>query len=421
MSDLSTTRRDFLKSAAAAATAVTLSARSYGRVIGANDRINVGVIGCGSRGRGDLMTGLHRWDQELNAEIVAVCDVWRQRREEAAAMARDWYGREPRQCVSYLEVLDMPEVDAVIIASPDHVHTLHLEAAARAGKHAYCEKPLAKDMEGLRRAVDAVRESGVVVQVGTQLRSLPTMTGAREVVRSGVLGTIARVEQCRNDPRPYWYSRLADAKEEDVDWKEFLNGLPGRPFRPDVFTGWYGYREFSDGAVPGFGSHYIDLVHYLTGAKIPESAVCLGGVYTWKDEHEFTCPDCVQALWTYPEGFLVAYSTNFGNGSGDTFRLFGNNAMMNLDEYFGSADKLYVTQEGAGKPDGRVKDRMPIPEVPMPDHMENWLRCVRENKTPHASIDDGYAHAVAVIMAMMAFDSGRRMVYNPQTREVTPG
>ncbi|HOQ90871.1 MAG TPA: Gfo/Idh/MocA family oxidoreductase, partial [Candidatus Hydrogenedentes bacterium] len=239
------TRRTFLKTAAVAA-AATLSAQSYGRVIGANDRINVGVIGCGARGRGDLMTGLHRWDKELNAEIVAVCDVWKQRREAAAAMARDWYGRDPKLCVSYQEVMDMADVDAVMIASPDHVHTLHLEAAARAGKHAYCEKPLAKDMEGLRRAVDAVRESGVVVQVGTQLRSLPTITGAREVVQSGVLGTIARVEQCRNDPRPYWYSRLADAKEEDVDWKGFLNGLPGRPFRPDVFTGWYGYREFSD-------------------------------------------------------------------------------------------------------------------------------------------------------------------------------
>ncbi|MBP9004346.1 MAG: Gfo/Idh/MocA family oxidoreductase [Candidatus Hydrogenedentes bacterium] len=393
---------------------------SLRRIPGANDRIHVGVIGCGLRGRGDLMTGLHRWDRELNAEIIAVCDVWRQRREEAAAMARDWYGREPRQCVSYLEVLDMPEVDAVIIASPDHVHTLHLEAAARTGKHAYCEKPLAKDMDGLRRAVDAVKESGIIVQVGTQWRSLPALAGAREVIRAGALGSIARIEQYFNDPRPYWYPRLKEARAEDVDWAEFLHDRPDRPFDPWVFTGWMGHREFSDGAVPGYGSHFIDLVQYFTGAGAPESCVCLGGTYVWRDEYGFTSPDTVQAVWHYREGFQVAYSTCFCNDSGDTFRVFGSSAMMNLDDWFrfGASPEFYVTTAGAGKPDGRKNDRVPVEPVDRPDHMRNWLDCLRNGGTPHASIDDGYNHSVAVIMAMEAYDRGCRVRYDPTYREL---
>ncbi|HOV62084.1 MAG TPA: Gfo/Idh/MocA family oxidoreductase [Candidatus Hydrogenedentes bacterium] len=393
---------------------------SLRRIPGANDRIHVGVIGCGLRGRGDLMTGLHRWDRELNAEIIAVCDVWRQRREEAAAMARDWYGREPRQCVSYLEVLDMPEVDAVIIASPDHVHTLHLEAAARAGKHAYCEKPLAKDMEGLCRAVDAVRESGVVVQVGTHWRSLPALAGAREVIRSGALGTIARVEQYFNDPRPYWYPRLKEAREEDVDWAAFLNDRSPRPFDPWMFTGWMGHREFSDGAVPGYGSHFVDLVRYFTGVGAPASCVCLGGQYVWRDAYRFTCPDTVQAVWEYPEGFQVTYSTCFCNDCGDTFRVFGSNAMMNLDDWFrfGAAPDFHVTSAGAGRPDGRVRDRVPVEPVDRPDHMRNWLECLRDGTTPIASIDDGYYHSVAVIMAMEAYDRGCRVKYDHERRRL---
>jgi len=335
-------------------------------------------------------------------------------------MVKDWYGREPRQCVSYREVMDMPEVDAVVIASPDHVHTLHLEAAAQAGKHAYCEKPLAKDMDGLRRAVDAVREAGIIVQVGTQWRSLPAMTGARDVIRAGTLETIARIEQYFNDPRPYWYPRLKEAREEDVDWSEFLYDRPARPFDPWVFTGWMGHREFSDGAVPGYGSHFIDLVQYFTGAGAPESCVCLGGVYVWRDKYNFTSPDTVQAVWQYQEGFQVTYSTCFCNDSGDTFRIFGNTAMMNLDDWFrfGADPAFYLTTAGAGAPDGRKENQVPVQPVDRPDHMRNWLECLRNGKTPHANIDDGYNHSVAVIMAMEAYDRGCQVKYDPVHRSL---
>jgi len=164
-------------------------------------------------------------------------------------------------------------VDAVTIASCDHQHTTHLEAAARAGKDAYCEKPLGKELRKLQSACDAVKEAKITVQVGTQLRSFPSFTGCRELYKTGILGTVGRIEQCRNGEQPYWYSYIKDVKQEDVDWKEFLMDCPMRPFDPVVYSGWYGYREFSDGPVPGLGSHFIDLVHYITGARFPTSCV----------------------------------------------------------------------------------------------------------------------------------------------------
>jgi predicted dehydrogenase len=409
-------RRDFLKTAAAGA-AVSLSAASYAKVKGANDRINIAMIGCGSRGRGAHMTGVHAHDKKENVEFIAVCDPWRQQREAAAALVKDWYGRDARQCVSYRDILEMDDVDAVMIASCDHQHTTHLEAVAKAKKDVYCEKPLAMDFDKLKKACDAVKESGIVAQIGTQLRSYPSFNGAREVFRTGVLGTVGRIEQRRNGHRPYWYSRLAKVSRDDVDWEEFLMDAPDQPFREDVFSGWYGYRDFSDGSVPGLGSHFIDLVHYITGAKYPESAVCLGGTFTWKDEHNFTCPDHVQTEWIYPEGFMVSYATNFGNGSGNSFKLYGNEAVMDLVDW----NKPKLIRTGTGKPGEKAGEAEAIRDVPMPDHVLDWLQCLRTRKTPNADIEAGYQHAVAVIMSMRAYDTGKRQVYDAGKRLIHEG
>ncbi|HPO15171.1 MAG TPA: Gfo/Idh/MocA family oxidoreductase [Candidatus Hydrogenedentes bacterium] len=411
-----TTRREFLKSTTAGA-AVAMSALSYSKVAGANDRIRIGQIGCGSRGRDAHMAGVHPFDKEQNVEFTAVCDPWRVAREKAAAMAKDWYGREPKMYVSYRDMLADNEVDAVMIASPDHVHTMHLEAAAKAKKDIYCEKPLSKDLESLKSSCDACKENNVVVQIGTQLRSMNSMTGCRELYKTGVLGKVGRIEQCRNGSRPYWYAYVKEAKEEDVEWKEFLADRPMRPFDPVLFTGWYGYREFSDGPVPGFASHYLDLIHYITGAKFPASAVCMGGTFIFNDENKFTCPDHVQATWIYPEGFLVHYSTYFGSGAGCSFKMIGQNAMMDLQDW----SNPFITAEGAGQPDGRVKEKTPVEHIETTNHMLNWLQCLRTRETPNASIDAGYQHAVAAIMAVKAQDTGHRQVYDPEKREIMEG
>jgi len=413
----SCSRRAFLKTASAGAAALALSAASYGRIVGANERISLGLIGCGSRGFDAHMPGVHKFDKAENVEFTAVADPWRLRRERAAGRIKEWYGAEARQFVSYRDLLALKDVDAVMIASCDHQHTTHLEAAAKAGKDAYCEKPLAMDLEKLKAACDAVRAAAAVVQIGTQLRSLPSFAGCRELYKTGILGKVSRIEQCRNGGRPYWYGYLQEADEKDVDWREFLMDCPPRPFRADFFTGWYGYRGFSDGPVPGFGSHYIDLIHYITGAKCPASAVCHGGTFVWKDEHNFTCPDHVQATWIYPEGFLVHYSTNFGNSSGNSFKMFGDQGTLDMVTWTAPV----LTAEGGEKNKGAIRGKQPVAEVQRPDHFLDWLQCLRSRNTPHASIDAGYQHAVAVIMAMKAYDTGRRQVYDPEKREIREG
>ncbi len=409
-------RRKFLKTTAAGAAA--LSAASYARVLGANDRISIGQIGCGGRGIGAHMKGVHEHQDTQNFEITAVSDPWRVRQEMASETAKEWYGRPARMFSSYRDLLALKDVDAVMIASPDHAHTTHLKAAAEAGKDVYCEKPLAMRLDRLKDACDAVKKANIVCQIGTQLRSYPTFTGCRELYKTGILGTVGRIEQCRNSERPYWYGYMKDVNPKDVDWKEFLMDRPMRKFDPVLYSGWYGYREFSDGPVPGLGSHFIDLVHYITGAKYPTNCVCLGGTYTWIDEHKFTCPDHVQALWTYPEGFMVSYSTNFGNGSGNSFKIFGDVGVLDMVNW----NAPFLTAEGANsKKKGPIRGKNPVEEVQRPDHFLDWLQCLRTRKTPNAPIEAGYQHGVAVIMAMMSFDSGRRMVYDAQKREIRPG
>jgi len=416
MSNLST-RRQFLKTASAGAAAISMSAASYARVIGANDRISIGMIGCGSRGIGAHMGGVNKHAADQNVAFTAVCDPWRLHREEAAAKCKEWYGIDARQFVSYRDLLELDDIDAVMIASCDHQHTTHLEAAANAKKDVYVEKPLSMDLKSLRTSCDAVKENGIVCQIGTQLRSLPSMTGVKKLYETGVQGTVGRIEQCRNSHRPYWYSYVKDVKKEDVDWAEFLMNREDRPFDPVQYSGWYGYRDFSDGPVPGLGSHFIDLVHYITGAQFPESCVCLGGTYTWKDEYNFTAPDHVQALWTYPDGFMVSYSTNFGNGSANSFKILGDQAVFDLLDW----NAPIMTTDGINTEKASMKDKQAIEPVEMPDHFLNWLQCIRNRETPNASIDAGYQHGVAVVMAMMAYDSGRRMVYDVEKRQIRKG
>jgi predicted dehydrogenase len=255
------------------------------------------------------------------------------------------------------------------------------------------------------------------VQNGTQIRSFPTFTGCRETYRTGILGKVARIEQCRNGERPYWFGYLKDIKEENVDWKEFQGHRPQRPFTPARYSGWYGFRDYSDGPVANLGCHFLDLVHYITGATFPTSCVCMGGTFTWKSEHGFDATDHVEAVWEYPDGFLVHYSTNFGNGSGNTFKIIGDAGVMDMVNW----NAPVLTAEGGTKNRGSIKGKQPIKEVERPDHFLDWLKCIRERGTPNAPLEAGVQHAVACLMAVKAMDTGRRTVYDPVKRKIRDG
>jgi predicted dehydrogenase len=400
-------RREFIKNSGAATLGMTVLPESItilkkGRIAGANDRIRLGLIGCGSNGVNNMKLIYEDGrNHGMNVEVVAVSDPWRIAREKANAVVKEISGRNASQHESYRDLLALDHVDAVYIGSPDHVHATQMEAAALAGKHIFVQKPMAMDMKELIRAYDAVKSSGVIVQVGTQTRSRPEIVGARELYKSGVLGKLSRVEECRNSPKPYWYRYLKDVRKEDVNWKEFLYNRPMRPFNPDEYSAWYGYSDFSHGPITNLGSHFIDTVHYITGAQFPESCVCLGGILTWKDKHKFTNPDSVQATWMYPEGFLLSSSNNCGNGMGSVRNFYGEKGMLNI------SNNTY-TDKGAPHPDGSIEGEKRVVPVERPSHGLDWLQCMRNGGTPHAPIEAGYQHSVAGLMAVISYQTGRK-------------
>ncbi len=411
-------RRQFLKTASVGA-AAAFTATSYGKIVGANERIALGLIGCGGRGYNAHMKGVHPFDKEQNVEFTAVSDPWKQRRERAAARAEEWYGRPARQFVSYQDIMALDDIDAVMIASMDHHHCLHLDAAIKAKKDAYVEKPLAMDMATLNRTFDLVKASQQVVQMGTQVRSYATSAGCKKLFESGAIGKVSRIEQCRNAGKPYWYSWMQKSegvKAEDVDWKEFLMDRPMRPFDAKLLTGWYGFREFTDGPIANLGCHFIDLNNYIVGCKLPLSCVAQGGTFTWKEEG-FTCPDHCEATWIYPEGFMVHYSTNFGNSSGSVQKIYGDQGTIDLTNRKGPT----YSSAGAIQPTKLPKEDKPVEPVEIPDHFLDWLQCLRTRKTTNAPIEAGYYHSVPVIMGTRAMDTGKRQVFDAQKRQIREG
>lgn len=410
-----TTRREFIKTASLATAAVSMSAASYARVKGANERIALGLIGAGRRGVGAHMDGVHNHDKDQNVEFVAVCDPWKVSRDNAAARIKEWYGLDAMQFVHYEEMLAKDEIDAVMIASCDHQHTTHLEAVARAGKDTYCEKPLAMDMKSLKAAVDAVEKAGIVCQIGTQLRSYPSFVGAKAVIEAGTLGQIHRIEQVRNGDIPYWYMYLQEVNKEDVEWDIFLMNAPKREFSQEAFSGWMGYMDYCHGPVPQLGVHFLDLVHYMTGAHCPSSATCHGGTFVWKDEHNFDTPDQVSAQYTYPEGFQVSYTSNFGNGAGNVFKIYGTKGTMDLNDWNNPTISANGARKGETPLDPGKGDVAPIEN---PNHVLNWLQCLRTRQTPHAPIQSGYDHSVASIMATQALATGRTQIYDAETKTI---
>jgi predicted dehydrogenase len=404
-------RREFVGTTLVA----TTTAASFARILGANDRISIGIIGCGDRGRQALMKEIMEFQEQTNVEITAVCDPWRQMREQAVAQVKEASNREPAQFAHYGDLLALKNVDAVTIATPEHQHCTQLIAAARAGKDAYVEKPLAMNMEELIQAVDTVKKYDRIVQNGTQIRSLPQALAAREFIASGRLGKTLKAAQARNGSKPYWLQYAErPVKETDVDWKAFLMHLKPRPFDAKQYAGWYGYREFSRGPHTTQGLHFIDTVHFITGAGVPSRAVAHFGTFRYKDG--WTVPDSVEMVFEYPEGFVVRYGQFFGNSAGRDNRIYGTRGSIDCSDWSWDGE-WPVSGEGSDEPD-KVENGTKLPRVESVPHMKNWLECLRTRKAPNAPMAAGYAHAVAGIMADESFIRGKRMAYDAAKRKI---
>ncbi|HXY41673.1 MAG TPA: Gfo/Idh/MocA family oxidoreductase [Vicinamibacteria bacterium] len=430
-------RRSFLGQAGAAVGAGALAsaaksgtALSYGRIIGANDRISLGHIGEGRRGH-ELDGIVARLAKSHNVEMTAVCDLWKTNRESAAAAATRAYGRAPRAFQYMEELLALKDVDAVLISTADFQHAPHLKVVAEAGKDAYCEKPMANDLAEAKAAREAVLGRKLVVQVGTQHRSEPYQIAARETVRSGSLGEVSKVEIVWNYHGPRWRGReeVQQLREADTDWRRWLLGKPYRPFDPRQYFEFRLYRDFSSGIPDQWMSHGIDLVHFFLDDPFPASAVAHGGVYAWKDGREN--PDTFQALLEYPKGFLVSYATSFGNDCDSFSRVMGKAATLVNIGGEGSPRWKWVEEKGTHEDDPNVKRAerwvsLPGDDKPGPigigdedpSHMANFFDCLRSRRQPNATVQHGFAHSVACMMAARAQREGRKLWWDAKTETI---
>ena len=439
-------RREFLKTggAALAATAVTWNAKSYAQILGANDRVKVGIVGCGDRMKGALIPAFLEHSKELNFEFSAISDLWSLRREQGSAYVQKLSGSSVATVRNNEELYARKDVDVVLVATADFQHALHGVEAVNAGRDAYVEKPTAHTMSDARAFLAAVKRTGKIVQVGTQRRSTPSYQKAAEYIKSGAFGDIVMVEMTWNVNQPGRWRRpdvVPLLKEQDTDWKRYLLNNPYEPFNARKYLEFRLFWPYSSGIPDQWLVHQIDTVHWFSGFTHPRSVVANGGIYLWKDGRQNW--DTMTAVFDYgplndpTKGFQVQYSSRFTNSAGGVKELYYSNGGM-ID-----MDKQRVTPEGGL----RAKDAasMGLKENLLPSfslvenaqsvstaadmkgdpqtsaNMRNWMECVRSRKTPNASIEAGYSHSVALCMNVAAIQTGEKVTFDDKTQQVMAG
>lgn len=420
-----------------------MSASSYRRIRGANDRIYIGLLGCGARSRGH-QNMIKMSMQDKNLGVVAVCDLWTNNREKAAVRCKEMFGNQPARFKYSEDFLGMKDMDAVMIATGDFQHAKLLAEVVGRGKDCYCEKPMAEDVEEAKLARAAVLDSKQVVQNGSQWLSDPVQLKVREIVRSGKLGKITKIEQAWNDNNHRWHDPddpdVAAIREEDTDWKRWLLGKSYRPFDPRAYFEFRIFREFSGGITSQWMSHGCGLVHFYTDTQIPDSMVANGGIFGWPDIREN--PDTFQALATYDDaGFLYSYCSTYANKFGDYSCIKGKEGTLFAHGGEGSPRWFYIPEHlnlpggfdfyqgiGAAVKSGKAQIitteeyGMKLPPVSISDdskfHMDNWIDCMRSrNQNTNGNIHTGFWHSIGQIMATSAYRQGKRLYWDKQ-REV---
>ncbi|MGA2348890.1 MAG: Gfo/Idh/MocA family oxidoreductase [Terracidiphilus sp.] len=439
-------RRDFLKvgSAAVAATAVAWNAKSYAQILGANDRVKVGVVGCGDRMKGALIPAFQKNAKDLNFEFVAVSDIWNRRREEGAAYIEKLSGNPIVAVRNNEELYARKDVDAVLVATADFQHAQHGIEAVNAGRDAYVEKPTAHTMADARNFLAAVKKTGKIVQVGTQRRSTPSYQKAAEYIKSGAFGDIVMVEMTWNVNQPGRWRRpdvVPLLKEQDTDWKRYLLNCPYEPFDARKYLEFRLFWPYSSGIPDQWLVHQIDTVHWFTGLTHPRSVVANGGIYLWKDGRQNW--DTMTAVFDYgplddpAKGFQVQYSSRFTNSAGGVKELYySNGGMIDMDKQTVTSTGGLRAKEASAmglKPNllpsfsltenaeavSTAADTGVDPQTSA--NMRNWMECVRSRKTPNAPIEAGYSHSIALCMNVAAIQTGEKVTFDDKTQQVIAG
>ncbi len=418
-------RRQFLKHSSFALAGAALagnlgwtssSAAATARPKSANGRLGVAIVGSGNRGTTllrECLANAEAWQ----LDFPAVCDVWSVSRDSAADLVAKATGRRPKTFSSYREMLEMDGIDCVIIATTDFTHTPILVAAADAGKHVYVEKPMAVSVEQANAALDAANRNNTIVQVGTQFRSFPQFAQGAQAVQSGEIGDLVKIECHYLRPAIGWGKRPLDVvHEKDIDWEQFLDYLPSRPFDARRFRAWHLYTDYTTGVLGLLGAHVIDIASWFAGDHLPLSATA---VEAWLTNQENETADFQQSIFTYDKKFIVNASVRHGNSApGSHVAFYGTRGTLHCP--YSQKATLSLSPTGASASDPAQPREITAPAAE--SHMQNWIDCIRAgSRETFATIHAGYAHSVSTALAAQSAREGRRIRFDPQTRTASAG
>jgi predicted dehydrogenase len=422
-------RRDFLKSGV---TAAVLAQRSP------NDRIGVAVVGVGTRGHYLLGEA-----QALpNTEIRIICDLYEGNIKRAQARCTNPNVRLVRE---WERAVEAPEVDAVIIATPDFWHAPMVIRSARAKKDIYVEKGWCRRLDEAKDMRQAVKDNKVVMQLGHNYNSLPTFHRARQIFQSGELGKVplVRIYIDRTGPYPEWqfYTNYdinempKDAGPDTIDWERFIENAPKRAFDAQRFFMWRCWWEYSTGIAGDLMSHLWDSVNMVLGMGIPETAVTQGGLYFWKGDRDV--PDMWHVLFDYPKKELaVTFNCTFHNRHvGEVEQYLGREKTLEVSPAFcrtygaewkpeykekaararqAAIDAGIQPQDAVVPPDYSFKRG----ELEVTSHMQDFFDCVRSRQRPRCDVDRAFEEAAAIVMSVEAYRQGRKVRWDPVREEV---
>jgi predicted dehydrogenase len=391
-------RRAFL-----AATAV-----SANRVLGANSRVRVAVVGTGGRGQW-LMRTLQKIAPE-GVQFVAVCDVYDVRRAQAAKIA----GEGAEEYLDYRQAVQRKDVDAVIVATPDHWHAAVAVDALKAGKDVYIEKPMVHYPKDGQEIVKAARANRRVVQVGTQGRALPSHVEAkRKYIDTGIIGKVGLART--------WYTSNAgyvqtapegfERKPEGLDWERWLGAGPKVPWNPGIYFSPYKWLHYDGGMIMGIGIHVIDSAHHWLSLRKPLAAVSGGGTYFHKDGRD--TPDVFTCILEYPQEVGITFTaeclTAPGVRTSAGVELRGTGGTLSSDRYSREVGYIYTPNTRFSK---EPEFRAPAAPANAETILANWLECIRDRKRPIANEEEAYYSTVACYMANHAFQTKSRVVWD---------
>ncbi len=427
-------RRIFLRNSAAGA-ALALGP-SWIPLLGATEKVNVAWIGTGTRGN-YLMDMYYEGGAAEQGSIVAVCDAYQGYQDRSKEKVNAKEGKTPKIYADYRELLADPVIDAVVIATPEHLHYPMAMAAINAKKNLYLEKPLAHTIEQGEDIVNAANASGKVVQVGTQNRSNSLYQKAKEMVAQGMIGQVhyVRAFWYRNDvpSKPIWrYAIPAGASPENTDWKRFLEGAPDRAWDPRRFYQWRLYWDYSSGIPTDLLVHQTDITNFVTGKTTPLSCVASGGVYKWTDPgDDRDCPDTFSAIYEYPDKFHILYSSYFGNehyGYGEQFMGDEGTIEVNSRQHLYFYPETYSNQlRKGGHPDlipAEVKSRKPEElhfegndNKAVQAHMRNWMDGVVGKAPVIAPARMGQQAAIGGHLATLSYKNQKKVLWDETARK----